>query len=93
MGGFIDDIITITFDDKHWIDRAKSASLLVIHTLFRPLQPSDPLKRDNPLSLRKLAGEGKLSEQKTRLGWDTNTQSMRVSLPEEKQTSWINDKK
>ena len=40
MDGFIDDIITITVDDKHWIDFEKSAALLVIHTLFRPLQPS-----------------------------------------------------
>ena len=49
MDGFIDDIITITVNDDHWIDCAKSAALLVIHTLFRPLQPSEPLKRDNPL--------------------------------------------
>ena len=34
MDGFIDDIITITVNDKQWIDRAKSASPLVIHTLF-----------------------------------------------------------
>ena len=60
MDGFIDDIITITVDDEHWIDRAKIASLLVIHTLFQPLQPSEPLKLDDPLSLRKLAGEGHL---------------------------------
>ena len=39
MYGFIDDIITITVDENHWIDRAKSAALLVIHTLFQPLQP------------------------------------------------------
>ena len=90
MDGFIDDIITITVDDDHWIDRAKSAALLVIHTLFRPLQPSEPLKRDDPLSLRKLAGEGQLAEQNTCLGWDINTQSLRVSLPEEKQTTWTN---
>ena len=37
MDGFIDDIITITVNDDHWVDRAKSADLLVIHTLFRPL--------------------------------------------------------
>ena len=57
MDGFIDDIITIPVDDDHWIDRAKSAALLVIDKLFRPLQPSKPLKRDDPLSLRKLVGE------------------------------------
>ena len=62
IDSFIDDITTITVDDDHWIDRAKSAALLVIHTLFRPLQPSEPLKRDNPLSLRKIAREGQLAE-------------------------------
>ena len=87
----MDDIITITVDDNHWIDRAKSAALLVIHTLFRPLQPSEPLKRDDPLSLGKLAREGQLAEQNTCLGWDINTQSLRVSLTEDKQTAWTND--
>ena len=87
MDGFIDDIITITVDDGHWIDRAKSAALLVIYTLFRPLKPSQPLKRDNPISLRKLAGEGQLAEQKKCLVWDLNTHSLRVFPPEEKQTA------
>ena len=91
MDGFIYDIITITVNNDHWIDRAKSAALLVIHTLFWPLQPSEPLKRDDPLSFRKLAGEVQLAEQKTCLVWDINTQSLRVSLPEEKQTAWTND--
>ena len=58
MDGFINNIITITVDEKNWIERAKSTALLVIHTLFRPLQPCEPLKRDDPLSLRKLAREG-----------------------------------
>ena len=44
VDGFINDIITITVDGDHWIDRAKSAALLVIHTLFRPLQLLEPLK-------------------------------------------------
>ena len=34
IDGFINDIITITVDDDHCIDRAKSAALLVVHTLF-----------------------------------------------------------
>ena len=91
MDGFIVDIITITVNDKHWIDRSKSVALLVIHTLFRPLQPSETLKQDNLLSLRKLAGEGQLAKHKTCLGWDINTHSLRVSLPEERQTAWKND--
>ena len=73
------------------IDSAKSADVLVIHTLFRPLKPSEPLKRDDPLTLRKLTGEVQLAEQKTCLSWDINTQYLRVSLTEEKQTAWKND--
>ena len=88
MDGFIDDIITIRVDDKHWIYCAKSAALLVIYTLFRQLQPSEPLKEDDPLSLRKLMWEGQLAKQKTFLGWDINTHSMRVLLPTDKQTAW-----
>ena len=84
MDGFIDYIITITVDYEHWIDRAKSAALLVICTLFQPIQPSEPLKRDNPLSLRKLAWEGKLAKHKTCLGWDINTHYLRVLLPKDK---------
>ena len=34
MDGFINDIINIKVDDEHWIDRAQSAALLVIHTLL-----------------------------------------------------------
>ena len=91
MDGFINDIITITVDDEHWIDHAKSAALLVIYTLFRTPQPSEPLKWDDLLSLRKLAGEVKISEKKTCLGRHINTHSLRVFLPEEKHTAWTND--
>ena len=91
MDVFINDFITITIDEKHWIYLAKSAALLVIRTLLQPLQPSEPLKRDNPLSLRKLAGEGQLAEHKTCLGWDINTHSLRVLLLKEKETAWTTD--
>ena len=91
MDGFIDNITTITVDNKQWIDRAKSAAILVIHTLFRPLQPSEPLKRDDPLLLRKLVEKGKLAKHKTCLGWDINTHSMRILIYEEKLTSWTTD--
>ena len=88
IDGFIDDIIIITVDDKHWIGRAESAALLVIHTLSRPLHPSEPLKRDDTLSLRKLVGEGQLADHKTCIGWDINNHYLRVLLPEDKQTVW-----
>ena len=91
MDGFINDIVTITADDKHWIDRAKRAADLVIHALFRPLHPSKPQKQDDPLSLSKLLGEEQLPEHKTCLVWDINTHIMRVLLSEENQTVWNTD--
>ena len=48
MDGFIDDIIDITLDYPNWADRTKNAALSVIHTIFRPLQSSEPLKWDDP---------------------------------------------
>ena len=73
MDGFIDEITTITIANPCWVERAKNVSLLVIHTIFRPLHPYEPLKQDDPLSLRKLAGEGQLAKHKTCLGWDIHT--------------------
>ena len=64
MDGFIDDIITITFNETNWIERAKSAALLVIRTLSQSLQASKPIKRNDPLSQRKLAGDGETGRTK-----------------------------
>ena len=68
MDGFIDNIINITVDYKYWIERAKIAALLVIHTLFRPMQESEPLKHNDPLSLGNITGEEKLAKCKMCLG-------------------------
>ena len=81
MDGFIDDIIIITVHDKYWIEHAKRAALLVIRTLFGPLQASEPLECDDPLSLRKIAGKRKLVKSKTCLGWYINTHALRLFMP------------
>ena len=70
MNGLIDDIITITIDDPCWVEYAKNADLLIIHTIFRTNNFHQPLKLDEPLSLRKLAGEGQLAKLKTCMVWD-----------------------
>ena len=84
MDGLIYDIITLTVDDKHWIGRSKSASLLIINTLFQPLQTSEHMKRDDPISLSKLTGEGQLANHRTCIGWDINTHYLMVSIWEKK---------
>ena len=91
MDGFIHDIITITIDDQYWVEIAKNADLLIIHTIFRPRKSDKPLKRYNLLSLRKLAGEGQLIKHKTCLGWNIQTRFLRVFLPREKETAWIHN--
>ena len=93
MDGFNYEIITVTVHDKHCINRAKSEALLVIHTIFRPLHPPEPRKRDDPLSLRKMLGEVHIADHKTCLVWDINTHYLRVSIPEEKKTAWTNGTK
>ena len=87
MDEFTDNIITINIDDPNWVERAKTAGLLVIHTIFRPLQSSEQLKRDNPISLRKIEGEGQLAKQKTYMGWDIQTLYIRIFLPKERYIS------
>ena len=85
MGGFIDDIITLTVDDPTWVGRSKNTAFLVIHIILWPLQVPEPLNRDYPLSLQKLAGGWFLSEVKTCLGWVMQTSTLQVFLPKEKE--------
>ena len=82
MDWLIYDISTITIDSPRWVERAKNAALLIIHTIFKPRQYNKPLKQDEPLSLRKLAGESQLAKSKTCMGWDIHTRSLQVFLPQ-----------
>ena len=69
------------------MERAKNADLLIIHTIFRPRQSDKPLHWNDPLSLRKLVGEDQIAKQNTCLGWDIQTHSLRVFLPQENETA------
>ena len=91
MDGLINEIITITIDNPLWADHTKKSALLVIHTIFRPLQPYEALIQDYSLSLIKIAGEGQLDERKTFLGWDIQTHSLQVFLPTEKEKALVRD--
>ena len=84
MDGFIDDIITINIDDPRWAERAKNTALLNIHTMFRPRKFNKPLKRDDPLLLHNITGEGQIADRKTFLGWDIHTYSLQVFLTHKK---------
>jgi hypothetical protein len=66
---YIDDGITVVPDLANNRLRGSNAMALAIHTMFRPISPNEPIKRDDCLSLSKLAEEGTLSESATILGW------------------------
>ena len=57
MDGFIDYIITLTINVPNLADWAKNEALLVIYTILRPLQISDPPpnQENHPLT-RKITG-------------------------------------
>ena len=65
VDGYIDDLVTLVLDEPALRERAENAVPLLVHILFRPVAPDEPTDRDDPLSLRKLKGEGNLSETKT----------------------------
>ena len=48
-------------------------------------------KTRQPTLPRKILGEVKLDERKTCLGWDIKPHSLRLFLPKENHTSWVND--
>ena len=80
MDGFIHEIIIITIDNPRWVERAKNADLLIIHTILRPRQSNKTLKQDDPLSLRKLTVEVQPADRKTYLGWDIHTRYLQLFL-------------
>jgi hypothetical protein len=88
---FIDDIIAISLDKEDNINRVCSAAILAIHTVTRPLDPSDEILRKEIISMKKFQAEGSPSEVKTVLGWSINTRLLRIYLPPEKYTDWNND--
>lgn len=86
--GYIDDIIAIALARADNIRRSQEAVPLCVHGIFRPLHEQEPAKRNDPLSLRKLAGEGTPCEQKVVLGWLICTRRFRVFLPHDKAIYW-----
>lgn len=89
--GYIDDIITIVLDVGGWLKKAVNAAPLVIHSMFRPTDAADLLPRNEPISIRKLKGEGTPDEVKVILGWQVDTRRFRIHLPFEKSNEWIAD--
>ena len=87
---YIDDLTTIILDiDKNW-KRGAAAVLLAIFLVGRPVDPNDPIKRVDLVSLSKLKAEAALEEHKILLGWKLDTRALLISLPEHKFIAWSN---
>ena len=85
---YVDDISTICLDLDNNIERCRQAVPFAIDLMGRPVESAEPLPRDNLLAIKKLLGEGQLSECKVFTGWQIDTRRMMVSLPLGKFSVW-----
>ena len=85
---YVDDISTICLDLDDNIERCRQAVPFAIDLMGRPVESAEPLPRDNLLAIKKLLGEGQLSECKVFTGWQIDTRRMMVSLPLGKFKVW-----
>jgi hypothetical protein len=72
-------------------NKAVQSLLLAVHTLCRPLDPNEPIKREDCLSLGKLEEEGQLSERFAILGWLIDTRALTIALHTKKSVRWDAD--
>ena len=90
--GYIDDLATATIDNPDndtQIKRAKDCVLMALHLQFRPhAGENEPIERPETASRRKLIAEGGLTELMIFLGWQINSRTLEISLPEEKAKAW-----
>jgi len=89
--GYIDDCLSVSIDELDRVKKSQEAPPLIINSIFRPVDPNEPISRDDNISAKKLAGEGQPSERKTMLGWLIDTRIMRVFLPLDKAMEWTMD--
>ena len=90
--GYIDDGLGACVHRDQNLERLQNAIPLSVHTIFRPVA-NELLKRADPLSMKKLQGEGQPSERKIVLGWEVNTRTFSVHLPTHKFMAWSSDLK
>lgn len=85
---FIDDLIAAGVEIGDNIARMAAAGPLAIHALGRPLDDSEPIPRDDNLSLKKFSAEALPEEQKIVLGWLIDAWALTVKLPQDKYLAW-----
>jgi hypothetical protein len=91
--GYIDDgaiAVLDTLQTKRMVNRAQQALPMATHLVFRPQAgDAEPLPRPDAQSIRKLIAEGRLREILIFLGWEINSRTMMISLPNVKVIAWI----
>jgi hypothetical protein len=70
------------------LQRGSEILSFVLQPLCRPPNSSDPIARDDVLSISKFLAEAAPSEVKTILGWMVNTRHLLLSLPPNKVRPW-----
>ena len=85
---YIDDLIPVVLHSDQNTERGANAVPLAMHTVGRPVHPSEPIPRDDLLCFRKLYGEGRLEEIKVVTGWGIDTRRFLIFLPEDKEQAW-----
>jgi hypothetical protein len=86
---YIDDLIGVGVNVGHnSVQRLAAAGSLAIHVLTRLVHKDEPLPRDDPNSLKKLAAEGLPEESKICLGLLLDTYNLTAALPRHKYKAW-----
>ena len=88
VDGYIDDLIPVVLHEGDNARRAANAVPLAMYILGRPLNPDEPINREDLLSFRKLAGEGQMAEIKTVTGWEIDSRRFKVKLTKDKFDVW-----
>ena len=79
---FVDDFLVAAQGPPHALTRTKRTLLHTIDDVFRPLSPTDPPYRTEPISTSKLSkGDGSWSTRKKLLGWTVDSVDMTLTLP------------
>ena len=66
--GYIDDCLSLGIHEGDLVQKSQEALPLIIHPIFRPKDPREPIKQDDNISEKKLKAEGQPSEIRIMLG-------------------------
>ena len=91
VDGFIDDLINVFVDSEFNCARQPHTVPLAMYVTSRPHagDEHEPIIRRAILSPTKLLAEGSPAERQIVLGWMIDTRRLRIALPEDKYSAWV----